>query len=85
MPVMSARNWQRKLLALAPPSTFTERILVPESDSMARMTSFAWKAMDSRAARAMWHLLVPLVRPMIMPLAFWSQWGAPRPTNAGTT
>ena len=41
MPVMSARNWQRKLLALAPPSTLTEWISVLESASIALMTSLA--------------------------------------------
>ena len=70
MPVMSARNWHRKLFALAPPSTFTEWMQVPESASIALMTSLAWKAIDSSDARAMWQRLVPLVRPMMIPLAF---------------
>src|ERR1041385_646203 len=32
----------------------------------------------------MWPELVPRVRPRIAPRAYWSQCGAPRPTNAGT-
>jgi len=40
--------------------------------------------MLSRAARAMWAAVVPRVRPVMVPLACWFQYGAPRPANAGT-
>ena len=40
--------------------------------------------MESTAARAMCAMLVLRVRPMIVPRAYGSQYGAPRPTNAGT-
>ena len=84
-PVTSARKRQRKLLALAPPSTLIDAMGLPASAAIAERTSQAWKAMDSRTARARWFLLVPLVRPMIIPRAPWSQCGAPSPENAGTT
>ena len=40
---------------------------------------------NPRAARIIWYLLTPLVNPTIVPLAYWSQYGAPNPVNAGTT
>ena len=75
-------------LTAAPPSTRRAGSLVPvpaaESCCMASRASATWKAMLSRAARAMWPGWVLRLRPIIMPLACGSQWGAPRPTKAGT-
>ena len=42
-------------------------------------------AMASSAARITCSRLVPLVIPRMAPLAYMSQWGAPRPVKAGTT
>ncbi|MNP54062.1 hypothetical protein D3C76_1485890 [compost metagenome] len=41
--------------------------------------------MDSSVARMMWFEFTPRVRPKIAPRAYGSQYGAPRPVNAGTT
>ena len=46
-------------------------------------TWLIWKL--SSVARMMWYLLQPRVRPTMVPRAYWSQWGAPRPVKAGTT
>ena len=51
---------------------------------MASSMSADWKAIPSRAARAMWPAVVPRVMPTIVPRAYWSQCGAPSPANAGT-
>jgi hypothetical protein len=52
---------------------------------MASTTSRTWNAIDSSVARAMWAPPLPRVMPRIAPRASGSQYGAPRPTNAGTT
>ena len=46
---------------------------------MASSTSATWKAMPSSAARARWPAVVPRVSPAMVPRAYWSQCGAPKP------
>ena len=83
--MMSDWNCMRKLFLQAPPSTFKEVRWMSESFSMALRTSFVWNARDSSVALMMWYLFTPRVRPVMTPLAKGSQYGAPRPVNAGTT
>ena len=80
----SAWNCMSRLLAEAPPSTRNSCTGMPESSCITSSTSATWKAMPSSAARAMWPAVVPRVRPVMVPRAYWSQWGAPSPANAGT-
>jgi hypothetical protein len=51
---------------------------------MAFKTSATWKQIDSKVALASCFSVVPLVKPKIAPLASLSQYGVPKPTNAGT-
>ena len=51
---------------------------------MACSTSALWKAIASSAARAMCARVVPRDRPTIVPRAYASQCGLPRPAKAGT-
>ncbi len=57
---------------------------MPESSFITSSTSATWKAIPSSAARARWPAVVPRVRPVMVPRAYWSQCGAPSPANAGT-
>ena len=82
---MSDWNCIKKLLLLAPPSTLRSFSLRPESSCIAFNTSLTWYAIDSSVALTRWALLAPRVRPIIAPLAYISQYGAPSPANAGTT
>src|SRR6266571_5406971 len=83
-PMRSASNWQRNPLAAAPPSTFSSRMPAPASAAIASSTSRVWYAIASSAARARCARVVPRVRPTSVPRAYGSQYGAPRPVNAGT-
>ena len=62
-----------RLLREAPPSTFSSESFTPASFSIAPTMSIVWKAMPSRAARAMWAAVVPRVMPQMVPWAYWSQ------------
>ena len=75
---------QQASLAAAPPSTRSSVRSMPASSRMASSRSATWNAMLSSAARAMWPAVVPRVMPTIVPRAYGSQCGAPRPANAGT-
>ena len=57
---------------------------MPESACIAVKMSATCNAMDSSAARAMCARVVPRVRPTMVPRAYASQCGAPKPANAGT-
>ncbi len=83
-PRMSAWNCISASLATMPPSTFNSVSGTPESALTASSTSRVWKAVASRAARAMWLLLTKRVRPTMAPRASERQYGANRPENAGT-
>src|SRR5699024_2417500 len=48
-------------------------------------TSFFCDVSDASVARIKCSLVVPLVKPKIDPRTSLSQYGAPKPTNAGTT
>ena len=63
----------RKSLFVAPPSTLRDKGFSRESFSTATRLSRAWYAMDSSALRQICSLLLPRVRPMIIPRAYWSQ------------
>src|SRR5439155_275182 len=84
MPRRSAWNCMRRSSAAAPPSTRSSFDFRPESCSMACRRSADWKAIDSKAAHAMWPALDPRVSPTIVPRAYGSQCGAPKPVKAGT-
>ena len=58
---------------------------VPLAATIASTTSRTWYAIDSTTARARWARVVPRVMPTIVPRAYGSQYGEPRPVNAGTT
>ena len=83
-PSTSAWNCISRLFTAAPPSTRSAASGVPVSLSTASSTSATWKAMLSRAARAMCPGVVSRRSPISIPLACGSQCGAPSPTNAGT-
>ena len=85
VPRISDWNCIRKLLATAPPSTRRACRRIPESACIASRTSRVWYAIDSSVARMMWLEFTPRVRPKMAPRAYGSQYGAPRPVNAGTT
>ena len=53
--------------------------------TIASITSAFWNAMDSSVARTMCARPVPRVSPTMAPRPYISQYGAPRPVNAGTT
>jgi hypothetical protein len=69
---------------VAPPSTRSSFSAMPESAAMASISSALWNAIASSAARAMCARFVPRVMPTSVPRARGSQYGAPRPDNAGT-
>src|ERR1700694_2286816 len=83
-PSRSAWNWQSTSMTAAPPSTRSSVSGLPVSRSMASTTSLVWYAIASTAARTRWARLEPRVSPVMVPRAYGSQWGAPRPVNAGT-
>ena len=51
---------------------------------MASTTSRVWRPIDSSTARARWPRPVPRVMPTIVPRAYGSHHGLPRPVKAGT-
>jgi hypothetical protein len=51
---------------------------------MASTRSRVWNASDSSAARTTWARVVPRVSPNRAPRTSGRQYGAPRPTKAGT-
>ena len=71
-------------MADAPPSTRSSPNGVPDALVMASTTSRVWNAIDSTTARARWARPAPRVRPRMVPRAYGSQYGAPRPVKAGT-
>ena len=74
----------KRLLLLAPPSTFKLENFIPASFSISIIISLVLRAIDSRAALAIWPFSVPLVIPKIVPWAYGSQYGAASPDRAGT-
>src|ERR1017187_3929168 len=83
-PSTSAWNCINRSFTEAPPSTRSAASGVPVSLWTASSTSATWNAMASSAARAMCPGFVSRRSPISIPAACASQWGAPRPTNAGT-
>jgi len=70
--------------AIIPPSTRSSSSMTPESAFIASSTSRVWKAVASRAARAMWPRFTKRVSPTRAPRASERQCGANSPENAGT-
>ena len=85
MPSRSAWYCMSQSFATAPPSTCSARTRAPASRAMASTRSRLWNASDSSAARTMCARVVPRVSPSSAPRTSARQWGAPRPTNAGTS
>jgi hypothetical protein len=69
---------------VTPPSTLRVSSLTPDSDSMTSRTARVWKHTASSVARAMCAEVVYDVRPMMVPVASRSQYGARRPLKAVT-
>ena len=88
MPSRSAWNCISRSLTEAPPSTRSSATGAPPAATtsllIASSSAALWKAIDSSAARAMWAIVEPRVRPTMVPRASGFQCGAPRPVKAGT-
>src|SRR5208282_1939179 len=84
IPLTLAWNCIKNRLAVGPPSTISFPTRRPESASMQCRTSSTWYAIDSNVALTMLAGFVPSVIPTMRPLADESQYGAAKPTNAGT-
>ena len=67
----------------APPSTRISAGAVPLARLIASTTSAVWNAIDSTTARARCARLVPRVMPTIVPRAYGSHHGEPRPGERG--
>ena len=83
-PSTSAWNCISSRFSVAPPSTRSHDTGAPVSSAIAPSMSRVWYAIDSSAARATCPAVVPRVSPTMAPRAYMSQYGAPRPENAGT-
>src|SRR5690348_1474013 len=68
----------------APPSTRISDNAVPLAAVTADTTSAVWYAIASTTARAKCARVVPRVNPTMVPRAYGSHHGEPKPVNAGT-